>query len=224
MKAIEINGVISIFSNIPNEWAGTIGYNYAGAEQHKADGWRDMETPIFDPATHKLGSLYFNEAEDVFTYHVIELSAEEPQQRALEQVESDREIKIQAILKEQILNSAHDMSDEDALVNQELFPVWESDMWVQSDKCVLAFDNNNELVLWKVVQAHLTQAGWKPKDTPALFVRVALPDEVLEWVQPTGAHDAYRIGDLVMYNGVKYICTYDYNTYAPSVYGWEVAQ
>ena len=27
-------------------------------------------------------------------------------------------------------------------------------------------------------------------------------DEVAEWVQPTGAHDAYQVGDRVTYNGV----------------------
>jgi len=32
-------------------------------------------------------------------------------------------------------------------------------------------------------------------------------DEWPEYVQPTGAHDAYHTGDKVTYNGARYICT-----------------
>ncbi len=46
-------------------------------------------------------------------------------------------------------------------------------------------------------------------------------DEVAEWVQPTGAQDAYHIGDRVLYNGVVWECISDNNVYAPGVYGWE---
>ena len=46
-------------------------------------------------------------------------------------------------------------------------------------------------------------------------------DEVAEWAQPTGAQDAYQIGDRVLYNGVVWECISDNNVYAPGVYGWE---
>lgn len=45
--------------------------------------------------------------------------------------------------------------------------------------------------------------------------------EVAEWVQPTGAQDAYHIGDRVLYNSVVWECISDNNVYAPGVYGWE---
>jgi len=43
------------------------------------------------------------------------------------------------------------------------------------------------------------------------------------WSRPTGAHDAYNVGDIVMYNGVKYECLMDGNTYSPEEYpqGWK---
>ena len=41
----------------------------------------------------------------------------------------------------------------------------------------------------------------KPHEPPAE------PDEWPEYVQPTGAHDAYYNGDKVTYNGQHYICT-----------------
>lgn len=40
------------------------------------------------------------------------------------------------------------------------------------------------------------------------------------WVQPTGAHDAYNIGDKVSYGGKKWVCTINGNVWAPDVTGW----
>ena len=74
--------------------------------------------------------------------------------------------------------------------------------------------------LYKCLQAHTSQADWTPDATPALWVVVSI-DEFPEWVQPTGAHDAYNTGDKVSYNGKHYVCTIDANTYAPDVYGWK---
>lgn len=50
------------------------------------------------------------------------------------------------------------------------------------------------------------------------------PSTYPEWVQPTGAHDAYNTGDIVSYNGVLYRSKIDGNTWAPDAYpdGWEV--
>ena len=44
------------------------------------------------------------------------------------------------------------------------------------------------------------------------------------WSQPTGAHDAYKTGDIVNYNGTLYKSLIDGNTWAPDAYpqGWEV--
>lgn len=43
-----------------------------------------------------------------------------------------------------------------------------------------------------------------------------------EWVQPTGAHDAYNTGDRVTYNGKVYESTRDGNVWSPDGYpaGW----
>lgn len=45
---------------------------------------------------------------------------------------------------------------------------------------------------------------------------------VKEFVQPTGAHDAYMTGDTVLYNGKVYISLIDGNVWSPNVYpqGW----
>lgn len=47
-----------------------------------------------------------------------------------------------------------------------------------------------------------------------------------EYVQPTGAHDAYQTGDKVIFNGTKYICKTDNCVWAPNVYpqAWEKSE
>ena len=72
--------------------------------------------------------------------------------------------------------------------------------------------------LYQVIQAHTSQEDWIPSALPALYKLVSI-EEYPEWVQPTGAHDAYNTGDKVSYNGKHYVCTIDANTYAPDVYG-----
>lgn len=48
-------------------------------------------------------------------------------------------------------------------------------------------------------------------------------EEYPEFVQPTGAHDAYNKGKKITYKGEKYICLIDGCVWAPDVYlqGWE---
>lgn len=48
-------------------------------------------------------------------------------------------------------------------------------------------------------------------------------EEYPEYVQPTGAHDAYNIGDKITYNGKKYVCKMDGCVWTPDAYpaGWE---
>ena len=83
--------------------------------------------------------------------------------------------------------------------------------------------------LYKVIQAHTTQADWTPDITPALWTDIAPPateegEEIVpEWVQPTGAHDAYKKGDKVLYDNKVYESTIDANVWSPADYpqGWK---
>lgn len=82
--------------------------------------------------------------------------------------------------------------------------------------------------LYKVVQSHTSQSDWTPDAVPALFTRVyegAYQEdgqtEIQEWVQPTGAHDAYQTDDVVTHNGSIWKSTVDNNVWEPSVYGWD---
>ena len=43
-------------------------------------------------------------------------------------------------------------------------------------------------------------------------------EEYPEYVQPTGAHDAYKIGDKITFNGEKYECQMDNCVWSPTEY------
>lgn len=106
------------------------------------------------------------------------------------------------------------ISDEAALEVITLFPYW------KTDEAVAVGDRKQyNGLLYKCIQAHTTQADWQPDITPALWVVVSL-EEWPEWVQPTGAHDAYSKDAKVTHNGTKYISDVDANVWEPGVYGW----
>lgn len=120
-------------------------------------------------------------------------------------------------LRPYIEKAAANLPDEDALQAVELFPQWATSHAYAVDER-LQYKN----VLYRVVQAHTSQVDWTPDKTPALFVVVSL-DEWPEFVQPTGAHDAYKKGDKVTFEGKHYISLIDANVYSPAAYpaGWK---
>lgn len=118
-------------------------------------------------------------------------------------------------LRRMIEKASISLSDEDALEAVELYPTWKTDTAYTVDERIRYGET-----LYRCVQAHTSQDNWTPDITPALWTVVSL-DEFPEWVQPTGAQDAYRVGDKVSHNGKHWINTLDYNTYEPGVYGWD---
>lgn len=108
------------------------------------------------------------------------------------------------------------LSNEDALDNIVLFVPWSGNGHDYSlgERCEFGGD------LYEVIQAHKSQDDWQPNITPALFKKISL-DEYPEWVQPQGAHDAYKIGAKCSHNGKHWVNTYDNNIYEPGVFGWD---
>lgn len=71
---------------------------------------------------------------------------------------------------------------------------------------------------YEAIQSHTSLENWKPDETPTLWELVT--DEISVWVQPTGGHDAYNIGDKVYYptaNDDIYESTIDGNVWSPDV-------
>lgn len=123
-------------------------------------------------------------------------------------------------LRPLIEKASASLPDADAVDAGELFPVWGAGLqYAVGDR------RRYEAKLYKCVQGHTSQDGWEPPNVPALWTEVAKPGEIPVWRQPTGAQDAYRLGDKVHYpdaQGPVYVSTIDSNVWEPTVYGWEV--
>ena len=118
------------------------------------------------------------------------------------------------LLRQLIERIAVTLDDETAMTGVELFPAWAvGKAYAIGDRV------QHNGILYKCVQAHTSQADWTPDVTPALWVVVSI-DEYPEWVQPTGAHDAYAAGAKVKHNGKRWVSDVDNNTWAPGTYGW----
>ena len=111
------------------------------------------------------------------------------------------------------------LEDIVALEVPQLYESWKAGVSYSIDKRL-----NYNGVLYKVVQAHTSQSDWTPDIVPALFTVVAPPDVIPDWVQPTGAQDAYNIGDKVLFNGNTYESIIDANVWSPTAYpaGWKL--
>lgn len=86
-------------------------------------------------------------------------------------------------------------ADIEDLVDMAMFPYWKAGVTYEVDQ-VLTYDD----ALISVVQAHTSQIDWRPEDTPALYTVYRPPGYVSVWVQPTGAQDAYAIGERVTHD------------------------
>lgn len=109
---------------------------------------------------------------------------------------------------------------EQALEVSSLYPDW----MVGVDYKV-GYMVNYEGVLYKVLQAHTSQADWTPDVAHSIFAKVLVGDEVQEWEQPE-ATNPYMKGDRVMYKGVMYESVIDNNVWSPEAYasGWKIVE
>ena len=121
-------------------------------------------------------------------------------------------------LRNLIESMAESLDDEAAEQNPNVFPLWAVGIEYKTDFKVRYND-----VVYKVLQAHTSQADWTPDVAVSLFVKVHKqdPHDYPEWVQPTGAHDAYQKGDIVKHNGKLWESLIDANTWEPGSAGTE---
>ena len=82
-----------------------------------------------------------------------------------------------------------------------------------------------EGILYKVIQAHTSQAGWTPIAAPSLFAKVineTIDGSIPEFEQP-GSTNPYMKGGKVIFKGKAYESLIDNNVYSPEAYpaGWK---
>lgn len=100
--------------------------------------------------------------------------------------------------------------------------ITDGDEWVQPTDATNAYPKGWTVTHDGKTWVSLTPANvWEPGVSG--WREVAEEGETPEWVQPTGAHDAYQTGDTVTFEGAEYVSLIDGNTWSPTAYpqGWE---
>lgn len=115
------------------------------------------------------------------------------------------------------------LDDDKAMEVADLYPEWNPlKAYAVGEVFKYGVNADNETQLYKVIQAHTSQEGWKPDATPSLYKKIGFTEEGTSiWTQPLGSTDAYMKGDVVSYNGTQWTSSVDGNVWQPGVYGWE---
>ena len=96
--------------------------------------------------------------------------------------------------------------------------------WIANEPVTVGTVRLYEEIKYSCIQSHTTQVDWTPPTTASLWAVVdeTPVEEYSEWVQPTGAHDAYAIGDKCTFNSHLWESMINANVWSPSVYpaGW----
>ena len=110
-------------------------------------------------------------------------------------------------------------TDAEKVSMVELYP-----MWAEASEYAIDDELQYRGILYKVLQAHTSQADWTPSVAPALFKVIQAAGVIPNWIQPTGAHDAYALGAKVLFNSKVYESLIAANTYSPITYpaGWKL--
>lgn len=109
------------------------------------------------------------------------------------------------------------LPDDAALRVADLYPEWEAGADYRAGQ--VARDGG----IYRCVQGHASQAGWEPHATPALWAEIAYAGDIEQWRRPTGAHDAYGVGDTVSHLGAEWASLSDGNVWEQGEPGapWE---
>ena len=115
---------------------------------------------------------------------------------------------------------AASLTDEQAMEVATIYDPWvEGKSYIVGEFLTYGVNNVGDPQLYKVVQAHKSQADWTPDVSESLFTAIGLDNSgYTVWSQPSGAHDAYNIGDIVNYNGTLYQSLINGNNYQPDLY------
>jgi len=120
------------------------------------------------------------------------------------------------IARQDHIRTFHDPADVPAL-----FSVYRENPegleWIANESVMVGDERTFGGTTYRVVLSHTTQVGWEPDITPALWNEIS---GTQEWVQPTGAHDAYPLGAIVTYQDLTYESIVAANVWAPDVFGW----
>ena len=101
MKAIDINGNIKVYNQLPSSWQGVIGnFSKLSDEEIKAYGFYDVIIPEFNIRTQELSNLFFDNDLNAFTYVINNKTWSETLEELKEQALKDLFIQTKTKLSE----------------------------------------------------------------------------------------------------------------------------
>ena len=110
-----------------------------------------------------------------------------------------------------IVQNMDGFSDDQALQVAELYPAWHIGVDYRAGQIV-----KHGGQLYRCVSDHASQADWSPDAAASLWSAVSFTGDVENWTQPTGAHDAYNIGDHVIHGGAEWVSIVNGNVWEPT--------
>lgn len=121
---------------------------------------------------------------------------------------------------------AQTLGDDQALEIASVYPKYEvGRAYTVGELFTYGTNSVGDAQIYRVVQAHTSAQEWAPDANPSLYTAIGLnTDGYPVWSKPTGAHDAYNVGDIVEYKDTLYKSLINGNVYSPEEYpqGWEV--
>ena len=101
--------------------------------------------------------------------------------------------------------------------------------WMMNESIEIGDVRVYDGVKYEAITAHTSLENWTPDQTPTLWKVIQQGEEIGVWVQPTGGHDAYNIGDRVHFpteNDPVYESLINANVWSPTVYpaGWSLIE
>jgi hypothetical protein len=193
----------------------------------------EIKVPDFNPYTQYLGEPVFNEDTKEWFYSVMNYSDVQIKNIKIQIAESQRQSLLKTESEKRIVSSLQILSDTDALANKGLYPIWErlkTGYQFALNEKVNALNNLNEMLLFKVIQAHTKLDNWHPLIVPNLFSEVKIVNGVEVWKQPIGGDGKYPyINPLTTKpyqvshkDGLwENTHTVGLNVWEPSVFGWK---
>lgn len=176
--------------------------------ERRAEGIEVDEVPEATRYRGQAADLYINiDTEELFyKYRDIPLSDGEKAAKSVG-------IVAKVTMKDAIL--AEELTDEEMKEIAQVYPEWEVGVAYEVDD-IVSYQNK----LYKVIQAHTSQADWPPDQVASLFTNIMPEGVIAEWIQPRGAHDAYSEGAQVIHNDSLWTSDINDNVWEPGVYGW----
>lgn len=182
-------------------------YVYEPEPAHDPYTEKVVTTEVYDAATETI--TYTKTVEPMTSDEIVQVQNELDLRRREGQTAAQS-----AVLTKHTVDPAT-LSDEELWTLTSAYPIFEVGKAYGVGDMV-----NYKEFLYEAIQAHTSQADWRPDVASSLWKKYRDYGIIEPWVQPQGAHDAYPLGVTVSHNGSNWTSDVDNNVWEPGVSQW----